>query len=125
MVRVFERAGDPRLAQEIERGGGVLLVALERLDRDHAPERGLFGEPDDAHPALADGDAGLELSRCSWRKTRKLLEHRHRLAAAGRANLGWDDGGTWLLSQGLRRIDGERLEPRLDIAGQSLPGSHR
>ena len=61
-VGVLERAGDRRFAQDPQRGVDVGRAVAERLHGDVAAHRGLRGEVDDAHPALAQGALEVDLS---------------------------------------------------------------
>ena len=60
-VRVVERSGDARLAQEARGEGRIGRVERrELLQRDLAVEVGLAREPDDGHAAAADLAQELE-----------------------------------------------------------------
>ncbi len=59
---MLEAASDPCLAEDSQRRVDVAAATLQRLDCDVTPQRGLRGEMDDAHPALADRLVDIELT---------------------------------------------------------------
>ncbi len=113
-VRVLERSGDPRLAQQLDRRRAGPDVRLHRLHRDGASERDLRPEPHDPEAALAD--RLVQLDRTAALR-RELLEELHRaLARAVLAAIGTDrevrmlDDRPAHLPEGIHPLRGHRLE---------------
>jgi hypothetical protein len=74
-VRVLERGGDPRLAEQLQARSLVGELGTQRLRRDLPSERALRGTAHDPHAALAERRADLEAG--VRRRDRRAFGRRH------------------------------------------------
>jgi hypothetical protein len=125
-VRMFERAGDPRFAQQIDRR--AVLVRLEGLHRDRPAERDLLRSAHHTHPPFTDHVADPELMRVV--DQRRQIRDRARATGARICIRVGARNERVAVADRLDRLGADRLQPRdrlaLRVAGfHCRPAAYR